>query len=58
VNYEAGPLWPLIEKGIGDLVENHGLAGQAGQDYIVGYLCKVIPEGQKEAGKLSRRSED
>ena len=41
-NYEADPLWPLIEKGITDLVTNQDLIEQTDRNYIVGYLCDVI----------------
>jgi hypothetical protein len=46
-DYEADPLWPLIEKGIADLVENKDLVEREDRKYIVGYLCKVILKGQK-----------
>lgn len=49
VEYEADPLWPLIEKGIADLVKNQDLVEQEDRNYIVGYLCKVILTGQKKA---------
>ena len=48
-DYEADPLWPLIEKGIGDLVENKDLVEKEDRNYIVGYLCKVILKGRKRA---------
>ena len=57
VDYEADPLWPLIEKGIGDLVKNQDLIEQADRSYIVGYLCKVISKGQM-AQTLTERSKD
>jgi hypothetical protein len=47
VDYEADPLWPLIQKGIDDLVKNQDLIEQEDRSYIVGYLCKVISNGQK-----------
>jgi hypothetical protein len=53
VKYETDPLWPLIEKGIGDLVDNQDLIEQEDRSYIVGYLCKVISSGQKTAKKPS-----
>lgn len=45
--YEADPLWPLIQKGIDDLVKNQDLIERTERSYIVGYLCKVISQGQK-----------
>ncbi len=57
VDYEADPLWPLIEKGIGDLVKNQDLIEQADRSYIVGYLCKVISKGQV-AQTLTERNKD
>jgi hypothetical protein len=57
VDYEADPLWPLIEKGIGDLAKNQDLIEQEDRSYIVGYLCKVISKGQK-ARTLPKCSED
>jgi len=57
VDYEADPLWPLIEKGIADLVKNQDLIEQADRSYIVGYLCKVVSKGRK-AQTLAKRSKD
>ena len=57
VDYEADPLWPLIEKGIGDLVKNQDLIEQADRSYIVGYLCQAISKGQM-ARTLTERSRD
>ena len=51
-DYEGDPLWPLIERGIADLVKNQDLIEQADRNYIVGYLCKVISKGQKKATPL------
>jgi hypothetical protein len=47
-NYEADPLWPLIDKGISDLVKNQDLIEQSDRNYIVGYLCAVILQGHDE----------
>jgi hypothetical protein len=57
VDYEADPLWPLIEKGVDDLVKNQDLIEQEDRSYIVGYLCKVIPKGQI-ARSLPKRSKN
>jgi hypothetical protein len=56
VDYEKDPLWPLLEKGIADLVENQDLIEQEDRSYIVGYLCKVISTGQRRAKKPPKRS--
>ena len=58
VDYETDPLWPLIEHGIDDLVKNHDLIEQTGRDHIVGFLCKAILKGQKNASTLPRSSVD
>ena len=58
MDYEADPLWPLIERGIGDLVENQDLIEQEDRNYIVGYLCKVISKGQKQRTTPPKRSAD
>lgn len=42
VEYEADPLWSLIERGITDLVENNDIVEKEDRSYIVGYLCKLI----------------
>ncbi len=55
VDYAADPVWPLIEKGIDDLVKNKDLIEQTDRSYVVGYLCKVISKGQK-ARALPRHS--
>jgi|WetSurMetagenome_2_1015567.scaffolds.fasta_scaffold850975_1 hypothetical protein len=53
VTYETDPLWPLIESGIGELVDNQDLIEQEDRNYIVGHLCKVISSGQQKAKKPS-----
>jgi hypothetical protein len=58
VEYETDPLWPLLEKGISDLVKNQDLIEQADRRYIVGYLCKVISKGQKRGKGLPRPKKD
>ncbi len=57
VDYEADPLWPLIDKGVDDLVKNQDLIEHADRSYIVGYLCKVISKGLR-AQTLAKRSKD
>jgi hypothetical protein len=48
-DYENGPLWAVVEKGIGDLVKNRDLVEEEERSYIVGYLCKVILRGLKSS---------
>ena len=50
VDYEADPLWPLIEKAIDDLVRNKDLVENEDRNYIVGYICKVVRKGLKTSG--------
>ena len=53
IGYEDDPLWPLIERGIGDLVSNFDLVEKEDRNYIVGYLCKVVRKGlKKQSAKL------
>jgi hypothetical protein len=47
-DYESDPLWPLIHKGIADLVQNHDIVEKDDRDYIVGYLCKIVRRGLKK----------
>jgi hypothetical protein len=56
-DYEADPLWPLIEKGIRDLVENRDIVEKEDRSYIVGYLCKVILRGQKVDSRNRQHAE-
>ncbi len=53
MEYEESSLWPLVEKGISDLVNNQDLIEKEDRNYIVGYLCKVVSEGQKKARRTS-----
>jgi hypothetical protein len=46
--FESDPLWPLLEKGIAELVQNHDLVEKEDRPYIVGYLCKTIRNAQKK----------
>lgn len=55
VAYEADPLWPLIEKGIADLVSNQDLVEQEDRNYIVGYLCKIVLKGRKRAKTITKK---
>jgi hypothetical protein len=50
-DYEADRLWPLIEKGVADLVENKDLVEKTERKYIVGYLCRVILKGEEGGPK-------
>lgn len=49
MDYEGTPMWVWVRKGIRDLVENKDLIEQEDRNYIVGYICKVISNGQKKA---------
>ena len=49
MEYEGTLMWSLVRKGIRDLVNNKDLIEIEDQRYIVGYLCKVISEGQKQS---------
>ena len=49
VEYEADPLWPLIEKALGEMVENQDLIERTDRNYIIGYLCKTISKGRRKA---------
>ena len=52
---EADPLWPLVEKELGDLVKNQELIEPTDRAYIVGYICKQILKTQTRAGKIHRK---
>ena len=54
MDYEADPLWPLINKGIADLVKNQDLIELEDRNYIVGYLCKTISKGRARAKSGSK----
>ena len=40
--YEATSTWELLNKAIGDLVENGDLEETTNRHYIVGYLCLTL----------------
>ena len=40
--YEATSTWKLLDKAIGDLVENGDLEETTNRLYIVGYLCQTL----------------
>lgn len=54
LEYEGTPMWGWVRKGIRDLVNNKDLIEQEDQRYIVGYICKVISQGQSKAKAKSR----
>ena len=45
---ENTPLWAVINKGIEDLVENNDIEETTNREYIVGYLCNLILELEKD----------
>ena len=45
---ESLPSWPVLERALGDLVENGDLEERTQRAYLVGYLCKAL----KDAGVL------
>jgi len=47
MDYEGTPMWSWVRKGIRDLVDNKDLTEHEDRNYIVGYICKVISQGQK-----------
>jgi hypothetical protein len=52
LEYESDPLWPLLDKGISDLVANGDLIEQTERAYVVGYLCKGVLYGRKKTKAL------
>jgi hypothetical protein len=40
--YKSDPLWPLLDKGISELVKNGDLIERTDRAYIVGYLCQAV----------------
>ena len=45
---EYTPLWAVINKGIEDLVKNNDIEETTNREYIVGYLCNLILELEKD----------
>ena len=54
MDYEGTSMWSWVGKGVRDLVNNKDLTEHEDRNYIVGYICKVISNGQKRA--RARRS--
>ncbi len=44
--FESTQLWNVVDKAIGDLVENTDIEEKADRKYIVGYLCKALFESK------------
>lgn len=42
IKYEKSKFWPIIEKALNELVENHDLEEKTARSYIVGYLVKHL----------------
>ena len=42
LQYESEPIWPVVTRGIDDLVSNGDLEEKTPRPYIVGYLCKLL----------------
>jgi len=51
VDFESDLLWPVIRKGISDLVKNQDRIEQTKREYIAGYLCKAIRSEQRRANR-------
>jgi hypothetical protein len=49
MDYEGTPMWSWVWKALSDLVKNHDLIEKEDPHYTVGYICKVISNGQKRA---------
>jgi hypothetical protein len=41
-DFEADPLWQVVEEAIRDLVNNGDISEQTSRAYVVGYLVKNI----------------
>ena len=40
--FEADPLWKIVENAMRDLAENGDVSEQTSREYIVGYLVKNV----------------
>ena len=45
-------LWKVIEKSLDDLKENQDIDITTEQDYVVGYLCKMVHDEFGELGLM------
>ena len=45
-NYEQSKAWNVINKLIKDLVDNNDIELQTPIEYVVGYICKGVLDGQ------------
>jgi hypothetical protein len=55
MEYENTQLWSWVWKAVRDLVKNKDLIETEDPHYTVGYICKVISNGQKRV-KTQRKS--
>ena len=46
VQYTETPLWRTVEKAIRGLEKNGDVEMTTVPDYVIGYLCKVLAEGE------------
>ncbi len=52
--WEGTSLWRVVEKAVGDLVENQDLIENEYREYIVGYICKLIERRKKSVSAQLR----
>jgi hypothetical protein len=54
--FESSRVWKILDKAIGELVENNDIKETTRRAHIVGYLCKKLLPELKRAKKPSARS--
>jgi hypothetical protein len=49
--FESTRQWSVLDRAIGDLVENHDLSEATAHEYVVGYLCKALATAEDEGAR-------
>ena len=49
--FESTRYWAVLDRAVGDLVENHDLQETTAHEYVVGYLCKALAADTSERSK-------
>jgi hypothetical protein len=40
--YKKSANWKIVKKGVADLIKNNDLKLLTHEDYVIGYLCKML----------------
>jgi hypothetical protein len=55
MEFEGTPLWRGVKKALSDLEQNQDIALHEWHQYVVGYICKQLSQGDLVARKGKKK---